>query len=90
MNRKQLHERFLLATHGLTWVDYLWYCLLFGTVGSAMISAATSGPTSTFFSYAFAAGLCIMAILFLGWLAFGLLRIFVFLADPGTYTKREK
>jgi hypothetical protein len=77
MNRKQLHEEILLVTYGMTWGDYLWYCLLFGTVGSALISAVTSGAAHTFFSYTFAIGLGIMFIWFLGWFVYGVLRVII-------------
>jgi hypothetical protein len=57
--------------------DYLWYFLLFGTVGSAVIGAVTSGTWHTFFSYAAVTGLGIMAALLLGWVVYGVLRVII-------------
>lgn len=79
MNRKQLHEEILLATYGMTWGDYLWYCLLFGTVGSGLIGgiAYAADHRHTFFLYVSTIGLCIMATLLVGWVLYSLLRILI-------------
>jgi mannose/fructose/N-acetylgalactosamine-specific phosphotransferase system component IID len=78
MNRKEFNKEWSPTQNNETWRDYLWYCLLFGTVGSALIDAVTSGVWHTFFSYATVIGLCIMAALLLGWVLYNLLRILLY------------
>jgi hypothetical protein len=64
------------TTRRETWRDYLWNCLLFGTVGSGVVGGVLHviDARHTFFLYASAVGLCIIASLFVGWLLYILLR----------------
>lgn len=77
MNRKQFSKEWSPTQNRETWGDYLWYCLLFGTVGSGLIGgvAYEIDHRHTFFLNVGAIGLCIMAALFVGWLLYGLLRV---------------
>lgn len=62
-----------------TWRDYLWYCLLFGTVGAGLIGgvAYAADHRHTFFLNVGVIGLCIMATLLIGWVLYGLLRVLI-------------
>jgi hypothetical protein len=78
VNRKQLSRMMFPTEHRETWREYVWYCLLFGTVGSAVVSGLVyRGWWHTFFLYVFAVGLCIMGMLLVGWLLYVLLRVVI-------------
>jgi hypothetical protein len=59
-----------------TWREYAWYCLLFGTVGSAVVGAIAHSVDSrhTFFLDVAAVGVCIMGVLLVGWVLYALSR----------------
>jgi hypothetical protein len=62
--------------HKGAWRDYLWYCLLFGTVGSAVVGGIAHSVDSrhTFFLYIAAVGVGIMGVLLVGWVLYALSR----------------
>ena len=64
------------TTYRETWREYVWYCLLFGTVGSALIGGQ-------FFEGVFAVGMCIMGLLLVGWVIYVVLRFVMYHLSGG-------
>ncbi len=77
MNRRQFNKEWSPTRNRETWSDYLWYCLLFGTVGSALVGAVTSGAAHKFFLYTAVIGMGIMAALFAGLVLYTVLRFVI-------------
>jgi hypothetical protein len=71
VNRKQLRRAMFPTDHRETWREYVWYCLLFGTVGSGVLGVAIR---SRFFLDVFGVGIGIMGMLLVGWLLYVILR----------------
>lgn len=71
MNRKELIRQMFPTDHRETWREYVWYCLLFGTLGSGVIGAADH---SRFFLDVFGIGIGIMGLLLIGWAIYVVLR----------------
>jgi hypothetical protein len=77
MKRALISREMFPTDHRETWRDYLWYCLLLGTIGSGIVGGVLHGIDArhTFFLYAAAIGLCIMGALLVGWFLYVLLRM---------------
>ena len=76
MNRKELIRQMFPTDHRETWREYVWYCLLFGTVGAALVGGRV-------FDYVFAVGIGIMGLLLIGWVIYVVLRFVMYHLSGG-------